>query len=75
MEYQYIDIKLDNISQIVKIKMIKSSEIPCIHLEAYFPLSVSKTGTLNKSMNFKKFNCLCSSKEDDDIRKEFETVF
>lgn len=75
LEYQYIEIKLENISQIVKIKILKSSEIPCIHLEAYFPLSVSKTGTLNKSMNFKKFNRLCSSKEEDDIRKEFETVF
>lgn len=55
--------------------MLKSSEIPCIHLESYFPLSTSKTGTLNKSMNLKKFNRLCSSKEEDDIRKEFETAF
>ena len=75
LEYQYIEIKLENISQIVKIKMLKSSVNPCIHLESYFPLSTSKTGTLNKSMNLKKFNRLCSSKEDDDIRKEFETVF
>ena len=31
LEYQYIEIKLENISQIVKIKILKSSEIPCIH--------------------------------------------
>lgn len=73
LEYQLVDVKLDNMPAIIKIKLLKDSEKPSLHVISY--LIIENQEKTNSALHFKSFNRLQLDKDEECIRKEFESQF